>query len=91
MGAYFAFIFSSEYRVSIVSSYVVSYLFLAPYVFPLAALHFLSLSFLTLAILTITIWVRVTYVRFRYDLLIIIAWKSLLPVSLIFLILTLLV
>ncbi len=80
-GAYFAFIFLSEYSVLIVSRYVISYLFLSTVNFS----SYFLVSFLTFFILTFTIWVRVTYVRFRYDLLIIAAWKSLLPIRLLLL------
>lgn len=81
-GAYFAFIFLSEYRVLLVSTWVVSYLFLG-WLFGVASwAGFLVKSFSRILILSITIWIRVTYVRFRYDLLIIAAWKSLLPISL---------
>jgi NADH:ubiquinone oxidoreductase subunit H len=37
-----------------------------------------------LAVSFLFIWVRITFCRFRYDLLIIAAWKVLLPLALIF-------
>lgn len=69
-GAYFAFIFLSEYSVLIVSCYVITYLFLNIVNVDLRALRFLLMSAITFLVLAFTIWVRVTYVRFRYDLLI---------------------
>jgi NADH:ubiquinone oxidoreductase subunit H len=49
----------------------------------------LALAFISLFMSFVFIWVRVTYVRYRYDLLISAAWKSLLPVSLFLLMLAL--
>jgi NADH-ubiquinone oxidoreductase chain 1 len=69
-GAYFAFIFLSEYSVLIVSCYVIAYLFLNIVNVGLRVLRFLVISAVTFLVLAFTIWVRVTYVRFRYDLLI---------------------
>jgi NADH:ubiquinone oxidoreductase subunit H len=45
---------------------------------------FSSLILLSLSLVWsfIFIWIRITFCRFRYDLLIIIAWKILLPISL---------
>jgi NADH:ubiquinone oxidoreductase subunit H len=45
--------------------------FLAPYVFIIVGFSLL-LSF-------VFIWIRITFCRFRYDMLIIISWKVLLP------------
>jgi len=50
-GAYFAFIFLSEYRVLIVSRYVMSYLFLLSWLTPPPLVGFLLVSFLTFLIL----------------------------------------
>jgi NADH-ubiquinone oxidoreductase chain 1 len=89
-GAYFAFIFLTEYGVLLVGCNIISYLFFG------YLLSSLSVSFLPMALASrslfmsfVFIWVRVTYVRYRYDLLISAAWKSLLPVSLFLLMLAL--
>lgn len=73
-GAFFAFIFLSEYGVLLMSCGLIYLLFFGfrvtnPLIFTLATI---SISF-------IFIWVRITFCRFRYDFLIIIAWKTLLP------------
>lgn len=82
-GAYFAFIFLSEYRVLLVSCQVISILFLGWLIYAsYSLLTTFYLMLLSLLVLSFTIWVRVTYVRFRYDFLMITAWKSLLPISL---------
>lgn len=54
-GAYFAFIFLSEYSVLIVSRYVISYLFLSILRVPLGLLHFLGMAGLAFAVLSLTI------------------------------------
>ena len=79
-GAFFAFIFLSEYGVLLFSCFLISYLFVGwlPYINYVPLITFLSLllSFLF-------IWVRITFCRFRYDFLMMIAWKTLLPAVLI--------
>lgn len=78
-GAYFAFIFLSEYAVLLYSCLLISLVFfswLLPTFFPIALISLaLSISF-------IFIWIRVTFCRFRYDMLIIACWKVLLPLTL---------
>lgn len=72
-GAYFAFIFLSEYRVLLVSSQVITYLFLGSLMGQTSLLSNLTLIIISMLLLTLTIWIRVTYVRYRYDFLIIAA------------------
>lgn len=75
-GAYFAFVFLREYSSLIFSCGLIYYLFFSFRVSPLLfSVSVLALSF-------IFILVRVTYCRYRYDFLISLAWKSLLPISL---------
>ena len=70
-GAYFAFIFLSEYSVLLVSCQVMSILFIGWLIYPYLSLFTTSYVMLfSLILLSLTIWVRVTYVRFRYDFLI---------------------
>lgn len=79
-GAYFAFIFLSEYCVLLYSCILISILFFSWLLVPRVifyVLFTLSLSFLF-------IWIRITFCRFRYDMLMITSWKVLLPVSLMF-------
>lgn len=78
-GAFFAFIFLSEYSVLLFTSMLMRYLFLG-WVLPYNSLYFLLVT--TLIFSFLFIWIRITYCRFRYDFLMLIAWKLLLPVSL---------
>jgi NADH:ubiquinone oxidoreductase subunit H len=82
-GAYFAFIFLSEYSVLLFSCFLMTYVFLAwlVYSFFFTVIFSLLFSF-------IFIWVRITFCRFRYDILIIISWKILLPLVLILFVMT---
>lgn len=76
-GAYFAFLFLSEYSILLFSCFLIAYIYL----------EFLTSSFFIILVFTLVlsylfIWVRITYCRFRYDLLIMFAWKILLPLTL---------
>lgn len=77
-GAYFAFIFLSEYSILLYSCILISLLFFS-WVLPLTV--FVLVSF-TLTFRFLFIWIRITFCRFRYDILIITSWKILLPSSL---------
>lgn len=80
-GAYFAFLFLSEYAILLYACFLISYIFFS---FIMLS-SFINVVFIILRSLLISylfIWIRITYCRFRYDLLIIAAWKSLLPVAL---------
>lgn len=77
-GAYFAFLFLSEYAILLYSCFLLTYIFfiwLIP--FNLVVVVFIAILFSFLFI-----WIRITYCRFRYDMLIIISWKVLLPLTL---------
>lgn len=89
-GAYFAFIFLTEYGVLLVSSYVITYIFVGRLIHTLPTIMLpLFTSLFSLFISFVFIWIRVTYVRYRYDLLMMSAWKRFLPVALFILILSL--
>lgn len=75
----FAIIFISEYGNIMIISFLTYYLFLG--------FKNLTLLFILLLI-TIIVMIRGTYVRIRYDQLIIIAWKIILPQRIIFLFLS---
>lgn len=78
-GAYFAFLFLSEYAMLLYSCFLISFIFFN-------ALEISRIVYFLLVSLLLSyffIWVRVTYCRFRYDLLIIFAWKRLLPIALV--------
>lgn len=77
-GVYFAFIFLSEYAVLLYSCMLITYLFFS---YTLVS-RVMLLVFCSLLLSFFFIWVRITYCRFRYDLLIIVSWKVLLPISL---------
>lgn len=79
-GAYFAFIFLSEYAILLYSCILITYIFfrwLIPFNFVIITVFTLFFSFFFT-------WIRITYCRFRYDILIIISWKILLPFTLSF-------
>jgi len=80
-GAYFAFLFLSEYTILLYACFLIVYIFFMPFV---VYSSFLFVVCFRLAVSFLFIWVRITFCRFRYDLLIITAWKTLLPISLLF-------
>lgn len=77
-GVYFAFIFLSEYGVLLYSCILIYFIF-----FSFISVSVPFIIFTTLLFSFIFVWIRITFCRFRYDLLIIISWKILLPFSLI--------
>jgi NADH:ubiquinone oxidoreductase subunit H len=77
-------IFLSEYAVLLYSCILITYLFFGYFIPHSTYLCPLFLTILGIGFSFIFIWVRITFCRFRYDLLIILAWKILLPVSLFF-------
>lgn len=81
-GAYFAFLFLSEYAILLYSCFLISFIFFSSF-FVFDSVSSLFLLSFSLLISFVFIWVRITYCRFRYDLLMIFAWKALLPFSLI--------
>nr|QLD97122.1 NADH dehydrogenase subunit 1 [Dermacentor rhinocerinus]QLD97135.1 NADH dehydrogenase subunit 1 [Dermacentor rhinocerinus] len=72
----FAIIFMSEYGSIMIISYLTSYLFLGNMIYNEIFVLFLMMLF---------ILIRSTYVRMRYDQLMMMAWKIILPQSMIFL------
>ena len=84
-GADFAFTFLSEYSVLLYSCVLIVVIFV-PSIF-IRRVFFII--FIRLLISYFFVWVRITFCRFRYDLLIILAWKTLLPFSLIVFIISL--
>lgn len=76
-GAYFAFIFLSEYSMLLFSSILIVWLFFGY----LTSLSYFIVVSLSLLITFIFIWVRITFCRFRYDKLMMMSWKILLPSS----------
>lgn len=74
-GANFAFCFLAEYAILLYSCFLITYIFfiwLLPVSMVLITLIAAFFSFLF-------VWIRITFCRFRYDILIIISWKILLP------------
>ncbi len=77
-GAYFAFCFLSEYIMLLYSCFLWTYIFfiwLLPH-------NLLAIFIVRIFFTFLFVWIRVTYCRFRYDILIIISWKILLPLTL---------
>lgn len=74
--AYFAFVFLAEYSALLFSCGLIFYLFFSSFTHPLL------FSSGTLLVSFVFIVIRVSYPRFRYDFLINLAWKSLLPICL---------
>jgi len=77
-GVYFAFLFLSEYGVLLFSCILISLIFFS-WVLPIVYFLYIIMS---LFIRFIFIWVRITFCRFRYDKLINMSWKVLLPFTL---------
>jgi len=77
-GMYFAFCFLSEYIILLYSCFLWTYIFFM-WLLPnnLLAIYIVRIFFSFLFI-----WIRVTYCRFRYDILMIMSWKILLPMTL---------
>ena len=78
-GAFFAFIFLSEYAVLLYSCILISILFFS-WLIPSTIFFYVVL---TLLFRFLFIWIRITFCRFRYDMLMITSWKVLLPLVLI--------
>lgn len=74
-GAYFAFIFLSEYSVLLFSSVLIVWLFFG-FLLPF---NYFFVVVLSLAVSFLFIWIRITFCRFRYDKLMSFSWKVLLP------------
>lgn len=77
-GAYFAFIFLAEYAILLYSCFLLTYLFfiwLIPF-------NLIFITIISLFFRFFFTWIRITYCRYRYDMLIMISWKILLPLTL---------
>nr|BCG67125.1 NADH dehydrogenase subunit 1 [Amblyomma testudinarium] len=71
----FAMIFMAEYGMIILVSMMTNYLFFG----------FLNFNnFFTLTLMMLFVLIRCTYVRFRYDKLMMMAWKTILPLTILF-------
>jgi NADH:ubiquinone oxidoreductase subunit H len=68
----------SEYAVLLYSCVLITYIFLS-WLLPINSVMVILIAILFSFIF---IWIRITFCRFRYDMLIIISWKILLPVVL---------
>lgn len=77
-GVNFALIFLAEYAMLLYSCFLLTYIFFM-WLIPFNLLFITSLSLFFSFFFT---WIRITYCRFRYDILMIISWKILLPVTL---------
>lgn len=74
----FALIFIAEYAIILYFSFITRIIFFGFFI------SFLGVSFLTTILFSFWVWLRATLPRHRYDFLIIIAWKKILPLTLIF-------
>nr|YP_010231346.1 NADH dehydrogenase subunit 1 [Dermacentor auratus]QSV37415.1 NADH dehydrogenase subunit 1 [Dermacentor auratus] len=72
----FAIIFMSEYGSIMIISYLTSYLFIG---------NTFSMEIMILIFMTLFVLIRGTYARMRYDQLMMMAWKTILPQSMVFL------
>lgn len=73
----FAMIFLAEYGIIYIFSFLSAIILVNPTPVP----HSLT-AFVGIVIRFFIIWLRATLPRFRYDLLMLLTWKSILPVSL---------
>jgi len=78
-GYRFAFLFLREYIIILFGCVLIGIIFFIGPRFPISPF---SIFFIGLLISFLTIWIRITFCRFRYDFLIGLAWKTLLPISL---------
>jgi NADH:ubiquinone oxidoreductase subunit H len=78
-GAIFAFLFLREYIIILFGCILIALLFLTG---PLEIYNTFVINSVGLIIAFSTIWIRITFCRYRYDVLISIAWKTLLPLTL---------
>lgn len=83
-GAYFAFLFLSEYGMLLYSCFLIVYIFFSILFLSVVHVSVVLLTLMAVLVSFVFIWVRITYCRFRYDLLIMFAWKNILPFVLIY-------
>jgi len=77
-GASFCFIFLSEYIILLYSCFLMTYIFCMWFI----PINMLFITLIALWFRFFFIWIRITYCRFRYDILIMISWKIILPLTL---------
>lgn len=77
-GANFSFIFLSEYAVLLYSCFLITYIF---FIFFLPV-NLMAILLSSLFLSFLFIWIRITFCRFRYDILMMMSWKMLLPIVL---------
>ncbi len=85
-GMRFGMFFMTQYMKMIAFSAIFSVLFLGgyrgPFVDQVPALGFIYIAIKTIFTMGIMIWIRATLPRFRYDQLMSLGWKKLLPIGL---------
>ena len=74
-GANFAFIFLAEYAMLLYSCFLITYIFFICFLPARIVLVTIVASFFSF----VFVWIRITFCRFRYDILMIMSWKILLP------------
>ena len=74
-GANFAFIFLAEYAMLLYSCFLITYIFFICFLPARIVLVTVVASFFSF----VFVWIRITFCRFRYDILMIMSWKILLP------------
>ena len=74
-GANFAFIFLAEYAMLLYSCFLITYIFFICFLPARIVLVTIVASFFS----CVFVWIRITFCRFRYDILMIMSWKILLP------------
>ena len=74
-GANFAFIFLAEYAMLLYSCFLITYIFFICFLPSRIVLVTIVASFFSF----VFVWIRITFCRFRYDILMIMSWKILLP------------
>lgn len=77
-GVNFSFTFLSEYGVLLYSCFLMTYIF---FIFFLP-INLLAILAVALFLSFLTVWIRITFCRFRYDMLMMMSWKVLLPLVL---------
>ena len=74
-GANFAFTFLAEYAMLLYSCFLITYIFFICFLPARIVLVTIVASFFSF----VFVWIRITFCRFRYDILMIMSWKILLP------------
>lgn len=77
-GAFFAFCFLSEYGMLLYSCFLITYIFFIWFL----PFNLISIFVVSMLFSYVFVWIRITYCRFRYDMLMMISWKIMLPITL---------